>query len=121
MFNARSDGFLWELDGRKKTPVNCGATTSESFLKDAVAQVHQRFVQVCGPGSHFVLFALGPTQGAGGGGAPGSGRLELMSSAELDQSAVSELMNFGFPEEAVKDALKATGGNVEAAANRLFG
>jgi hypothetical protein len=101
--------------------VNCGATTPDSFLKDAVAQVQQRFVQVCGAGSHFVLFALGPAQGAGGGGAVGSGSLELTSSAELDPAAVSELMGFGFEERAVRDALKATGGNKEAAANRLLG
>ena len=116
-----SDGFLWELDGRKHTPVNCGATTPESFLKDALAQVQQRFVQVCGPGSHFVLFALAPALGAAGEIAVGGGSLELTSSAELDLAAVSELMGFGFEERAVIDALKATGGNKEAAANRLLG
>jgi hypothetical protein len=30
-------------------------------------------------------------------------------------------MGFGFEERAVRDALKATGGNKEAAANRLLG
>jgi hypothetical protein len=102
--------------------VNCGTTTPESFLKDALAQVQQRFVQVCEPGSQFVMFALAPAQGAGSGsGAVGGGSLELMSSAEVDPAAVTELMSFGFPEQAVRDALKATGGNKDAAANRLFG
>lgn len=112
--------------------MSCGPTTPESFLKDALAQVHKRFVQVCEPGSQFVLFALAPAQqaggvagGGGGGGAGGGGSsggsLELTSSADLDPAAVSELMMFGFPEQAVKDALKATGGNKEAAANRLLG
>ncbi len=86
-----------------------------------MAQVQQRFVQVCAPGSQFVMFALAPAQGAGSSGAVGGGNLELMSSAEVDPAAVSELMCFGFPKEAVIDALKATGGNKDAAVNRLFG
>ena len=85
-----------------------------------MAQVQQRFVQVCAPGSQFAMFALAPAQGAGSSSAVGSG-LEVMSSAEVDPAAVSELMGFGFPEQAVIDALKATGGNKDAAANRLFG
>ena len=36
-------------------------------------------------------------------------------------AAVSELMMFGFPERAVRDALEATGGDKQAAANRLLG
>lgn len=100
--------------------MNFGATTPESFLKDALAQVQQRFVKVCGAGSQFVLFALAPAQGAGGGGAT-VGSLQLMSSTEVDPAAVSELMAFGFPEQAVREALQATGGNKDAAANRLFG
>jgi len=62
------DGNLWELDGRKKVPIQLGATTQGTFLKDALAQVQQRFVQICEPGSQFVLFALAPAQGGGGGG-----------------------------------------------------
>ena len=34
---------------------------------------------------------------------------------------VSELMMFGFSEDAVRDALRATGGDKQAAANRLLG
>lgn len=101
--------------------MNCGASTPETFLKDAAAQVQQRFVQVCAPGSHFVMFALAPAQGAGSGGAVGGGSLQLLSSAEVDPAAVSELMVFGFAESDIIDALKATGGNKDAAVNRLFG
>lgn len=69
------DGKLWELDGRKKVPIQLGATTVGSFLKDALTQVQLRFVQVCEPGSQFVLFALAPVaqggaEGGGGGVAP---------------------------------------------------
>ena len=118
------DGSLFELDGRKSTPINCGPTTAATFLKDALAQVQKRFVQVCKEGEQFVLFALAPAGGGAGAaaaGGGGGGALELTSSADLDPAAVQELMMFGFPEDAVRAALKQTGGNKEAAANRLLG
>jgi len=35
------DGFLYELDGRRDTAVNRGASTRETFLKDAIKAVKQ--------------------------------------------------------------------------------
>jgi hypothetical protein len=46
---------------------------------------------------------------------------EVPVSQAPDHTVVSELMMFGFPEHVVRDALQATGGDKQAAANRLFG
>ena len=35
------DGHLYELDGRKKTPVNHGKTTPESLLADSMVVIRQ--------------------------------------------------------------------------------
>ena len=72
------DGSLFELDGRKSTPINCGPTTAATFLKDALAQVQKRFVQVCKEGEQFVLFALAPAGGGAGAAAAGGGVLVVV-------------------------------------------
>ncbi len=47
--------------------------------------------------------------------------LRVPVSQAQDHVVVSELMLCGFPEHAVRDALRATGGDKQAAANRLLG
>jgi hypothetical protein len=38
------DGCLYELDGRKDTPINHGATTADSFLADAAKVIKEQFM-----------------------------------------------------------------------------
>jgi ubiquitin carboxyl-terminal hydrolase L3 len=64
-------GKLWELDGRKTAPVEHGATSKETFLKDAAQAIRKEFVQSeTAEGSiNFNLLAL--VGGGGGGGGEG--------------------------------------------------
>ncbi|XP_068243277.1 ubiquitin carboxyl-terminal hydrolase isozyme L3 [Palaemon carinicauda] len=55
------EGSLYELDGRKKFPVNHGATTSETLLADA-AKVCQEFIQRDPEESRFAVVALTGSQ-----------------------------------------------------------
>lgn len=62
-----SGGRLWELDGLKVAPVDHGATTKDTLLKDAAGAITREFVQnETAEGSiNFNLLAL---VGGGGGG-----------------------------------------------------
>jgi len=51
------DGTLYELDGRKKFPINHGATTEESFLADS-ANVCRFFMDRNPQESRFAVIAL---------------------------------------------------------------
>ncbi|MCL4131707.1 UNVERIFIED_CONTAM: hypothetical protein GTU68_056828 [Idotea baltica] len=55
------DGALYELDGRKKFPVNHGPTSPESFLRDS-ASVCRLFMERNPSESRFAITALSPTQ-----------------------------------------------------------
>ena len=71
-----SGGKLWELDGRKVAPVEHGATSGETFLKDAARAIEREFVRSeTAEGSlNFNLLALvGGGGGEGGGGHGGEG------------------------------------------------
>ena len=65
-------GRLWELDGRKVAPVDHGATSEGTLLKDAARVIGREFVQSeTAEGSiNFNLLAL---VGGGGGGEGGGG------------------------------------------------
>lgn len=52
----QQEGHLYELDGRKATPINHGATSDASFLKDAVAVVKQFMER--DPGACFCCLLL---------------------------------------------------------------
>ena len=51
------DGNVYELDGRKETPINHGPTTPENFLNDA-AKVCQGFMERNPEESRFAMIAL---------------------------------------------------------------
>lgn len=55
------DGSLYELDGRKKFPINHGTTTEESFLVDA-ASVCRLFMERNPDETRFAIVALTPAQ-----------------------------------------------------------
>ncbi|EEH60581.1 uncharacterized protein MICPUCDRAFT_13449 [Micromonas pusilla CCMP1545] len=55
------DGGLYELDGRKKTPVYHGATTAETLLADA-APVIKKFMDVAEGDINFNAIAMAPFQ-----------------------------------------------------------
>jgi len=52
-----NEGCLYELDGRKSRPINHGATTRDSFLKDA-AKVCRNLMAVDPDNLQFTLIAL---------------------------------------------------------------
>ena len=76
--------------------------------------IGQRSGVVSGPG--------GSTQGSQGAAAPPptAGR-PPSDGPPVDETAVKQLVDLGFPREAAIEALKATSGNVEHAAGLLFG
>jgi len=53
------DGHLYELDGRKKFPINHGPTTPNTLLKDAVKVIKEFMGRVKGDG-RFAIIALAP-------------------------------------------------------------
>jgi len=53
---------LYELDGRKKFPINHGKTTAESFLKDTATVVKQKFMKLVPNNPAFNLMALSMTK-----------------------------------------------------------
>ncbi|XP_070554218.1 ubiquitin carboxyl-terminal hydrolase isozyme L3-like isoform X2 [Ptychodera flava] len=55
------DGELYELDGRKRFPVNHGKTSADSFLQDA-AGVCQKFMARDPSELHFTMVALASAQ-----------------------------------------------------------
>ncbi|GAB9470330.1 hypothetical protein Gpo141_00007578 [Globisporangium polare] len=55
------DGHLYELDGRKKFPINHGPTTQENLLKDA-CRVIQEFMARDEGEVRFTILALAKTQ-----------------------------------------------------------
>lgn len=55
------DGTLYELDGRKSFPIEHGATTEETFLKDAVV-VCKEFMARDPTEIRFTILALVPNQ-----------------------------------------------------------
>lgn len=58
----RKGGHLYELDGRKATPINHGATTPDTFLTDAIGVV--RGFMDRDPGElRFTMVALAPNTG----------------------------------------------------------
>ena len=58
----------------KAAPVNLGPTSPASFLKDTLAAIKRRFVDLAPEnGSDFVIFALAPATGGGGFAAAGGG------------------------------------------------
>uniref|UniRef100_T1J3Y3 Ubiquitin carboxyl-terminal hydrolase n=1 Tax=Strigamia maritima TaxID=126957 RepID=T1J3Y3_STRMM len=56
------DNFLFELDGRKTSAVNHGATTEATFLEDA-AKVCKKFIERDPEEVHFSVVALTAAQG----------------------------------------------------------
>ncbi|KAK9787504.1 hypothetical protein WJX73_009266 [Symbiochloris irregularis] len=58
-----SDNRLFELDGRKQTPIDHGATSADSFLSDA-ARVVQEFI-AASDSHNFNVIALTATPGGG--------------------------------------------------------
>lgn len=55
-----SNGGLYELDGRKFTAVNHGATSEETFLADATKVIKEKFIDVESGDVRFNMVALGP-------------------------------------------------------------
>nr|CAG4645683.1 EOG090X0A33 [Lynceus sp. MCZ IZ 141354] len=53
----QKDGHLYELDGRRKNPINHGASTSETFLQDA-AKVCRNLMEVDPENVNFTVLAL---------------------------------------------------------------
>lgn len=56
------DGHLYELDGRKSSPINHGATSPATLLSDACAVVRQFMARDEGE-LRFTILALGPNTG----------------------------------------------------------
>jgi ubiquitin carboxyl-terminal hydrolase L3 len=54
------DGNVYELDGAKQFPINHGASTSETFVKDAVNVIKKNFVERLGQDFNFSVVTLGP-------------------------------------------------------------
>lgn len=57
-----ADGHLYDLDGRKPFPFNCGPTTMDSFLKDA-SQVCKDYMARDPENLNFSVVALAKTDG----------------------------------------------------------
>ena len=51
------NGHLYDLDGRKSGPLNCGATSKETFLKDA-AKVCKSYMELDPENIKFTILAL---------------------------------------------------------------
>eukprot|EP00920_Eleutheroschizon_duboscqi_P034079 GHVT01081754.1.p3 GENE.GHVT01081754.1~~GHVT01081754.1.p3 ORF type:complete len:178 (+),score=42.50 GHVT01081754.1:576-1109(+) len=52
------DGCLFELDGRKKFPINHGPTTKATFLKDAAKIARSNFIDVNPSDIRFQMIAI---------------------------------------------------------------
>ena len=52
------EGCVYELDGRKKFPINHGASTEKTFLKDSVSVVKEKFMRLDQDNLNFNLMAL---------------------------------------------------------------
>uniref|UniRef100_A0A023FV42 Ubiquitin carboxyl-terminal hydrolase n=1 Tax=Amblyomma parvum TaxID=251391 RepID=A0A023FV42_AMBPA len=59
---ANVDGHIYDLDGRKPFPFNCGSTTVDSFLKDA-SQVCKDYMARDPENLNFSVVALAKTDG----------------------------------------------------------
>jgi len=56
------DGHLYELDGRKDTPVNHGSTSQETLLADACKVIQEEFMAKDPGEMRFTLTALAPAE-----------------------------------------------------------
>jgi len=52
------NGIIYELDGRKKCPVNHGKTSEKTFLKDTTVIVKEKFMNLVPENPNFNLMAL---------------------------------------------------------------
>jgi len=51
-------GRLWDLDGRKPHPVDCGTTSDESFLRDAATVIREQYMALAPECPNFSMLAL---------------------------------------------------------------
>merc|ERR1719343_633656 len=104
-------------------PVDHGATSAGSFLKDAAKVIREDFMSRAPGNPNFSVMALGP---AGGAENPEDVLAALnpyggMPPRPANQEDLATLVALGFGQDEAQQALEATGGNVEAAANLLCG
>jgi len=89
------DGYLYEMDGTKKFPINHGPTTQQRMLLDAASVIQKNFVQN-NPGEiFFSLITLGPAQGDEIIPQELEKPKEISEEA-VDQGKVAEMMGMGF-------------------------
>merc|ERR1712194_244616 len=113
-----------ELDGCMGFPVDHGASSSQSLLRDAARVIREDFMTRSPGNPNFSVMALGPPAGAEDEQAAllsALGPSFSAPAAPIHRVDVETLVALGFGETEAQGALEATGGNVEAAANLLCG
>lgn len=53
------NGHIYELDGRKKSPINHGETSADKFLQDAVSVIKTKFMDANPDSLQFTMIAFG--------------------------------------------------------------
>eukprot|EP01124_Arcella_intermedia_P007846 TRINITY_DN14860_c0_g1_i2.p1 TRINITY_DN14860_c0_g1~~TRINITY_DN14860_c0_g1_i2.p1 ORF type:complete len:196 (+),score=65.90 TRINITY_DN14860_c0_g1_i2:534-1121(+) len=112
------DGFLYELDGSRPSPINHGRSTQDSMLFDAAQIIQTNFIQQNPTELFFSLITLGP---ALGDELQEKEMLEkTISREEVRPEVLQQLLDLGFPREASIAALQATNNRSQAAIEALL-
>jgi len=110
-------GLVVEFDGRNAGPIVRGRTADYGdFLAAAVAVIRRCYMEVSPDALRFNMMAL-----CGGAGAVALPDISGVAAPKVTDEAVQQLVALGLDEDLARDALGATNGNVEAAANMLLG
>lgn len=112
------EGRVVELDGCMGFPIDHGATSPAGFLQDAAKIIREEFVARAPGDPNFSVMALGPgASGASSSGGAGAGA----AATATYEAQVEQLAAMGFPADQALEALRAVGGDLDAAVGVLCG
>jgi len=110
-------GVLYELDGRKSTPISHGSTSRGSFLMDAI-KIVKKFMKFTPQDRRYNVIALAPKKpalAAMGTGGSGTG-----PSKERQEECIKKLGEMSIPAEAARLALTQTNWSLNRAVEYYF-
>jgi len=110
------DGAVVELDGCKEKPIVRASLADHGgdFLMAAIATIRDRYMNVSPDPMRFNMMALCKPGDAVAG-------VSGFAPSPISEEAIAQLVALGFDADVAKNALEATCGNAEEAANMLLG
>jgi len=110
------DGSLYELDGRRRAPINHGKTSTERFLEDVALILKRNFIDRCPEEPLFSILTLGRISSL----EEERDNDKERTPEKISEENVAQIIEMGFSREQALNALQSNENNIERAINYLL-